>query len=78
MLLLLGLHPPGKKLSNYLVQVHNLAPKERMKYLGLKRKFARAGDVKGRGKIVDKAQRKSKKLCDTWQKAQPDQPRFIT
>ena len=36
---------PLVKLSNHLSQVHNMSPKERAKYLGLKRKFASSKDV---------------------------------
>lgn len=36
---------PLAKLSNHLSQVHHLTPKERAKYLGLKRKFASEKDI---------------------------------
>ena len=41
---------PLVKLSNHLSQVHHLSPKERTKYLGMKRKFATTKDIVDRKK----------------------------
>lgn len=58
---------PQRKLSNHLAQVHKLNVKERVTYLGQKRKFAPPSDIQAmRQRSVP---RKSQRLLDTFFKS---------
>ena len=67
----LGCSRPVLKLSNHLSQVHHLSPKERAQYLGLKRKFARPEDLKGKRRIADATIRRSRRLESFFKSSEP-------
>ena len=63
---------PLRKLSNHLAQVHKMAPKERSKYLGLKRKLASPQEVAMRKRATLNPRRSQRTLTSFFQAPGPE------